>query len=519
MGSDQSRTFLAVILSGFILIAWNYFFQNKNLPQQSGHPQLEKMQGMQEGGTNGKKQINSVSTGTMKSFQQAEKEPLEKLNVEVKTYELFRKNHYYRFNSHFEILGIKSDLSTEEFSFVTGTSSPFSMLFTREERERHKPFFEIRQVSNSKLEGVDSKLGIFLKTEILENGKLHVKMNFKHPIKPRLIFQSQKFGSEKGEASGGGISLLPVSGGDYKQTRRFLLLGQELDEVLVGDEETGDLQLKWFGIDSNYHLFAFILSEKKSLHYKSETTGKLIVDFNKELDNIEWNFIYAKKYYNNLKVLGESLDRGIDFGIFSLIAIPLFKALQFLYNAIPNWGVAIILLTLFIRLLTFPLYYKQMKSMNKMKKIQPQLQKMKEKYKGDTRRQQVETMALFKREGVNPIGGCLPLILQMPIFIAFYKVLTVSAELDNSPFVGWITSLTEKDPYYLLPVAVTFLMWFNQKVMPQTSIDPTQQKIMSFMPLIFGFIFLNMPSGLNLYILVSTGFGIAQQLFVNKQME
>ena len=159
---------------------------------------------------------------------------------------------------------------------------------------------------------------------------------------------------------------------------------------------------------------------------------------------------------------------------------------------------------------------KQMKSMNKMKLLQPQIQKLKDKFKDDPKRQQQETMELFKRNNVNPVGGCLPLILQMPVFIAFYKVLTVSAELDEQAFVGWITNLTAKDPYYVLPILVALVMFLNQKLMPTTTTDPTQQKVMQFFPVIFAFIFINMPAGLNIYIFVSTVFGILQQLYVNK---
>ena len=504
MGGDQSRALFAVVLSGLILIFWSYFFNNQQPTQAYQVPQTEEMlEGVPP----------RVSPGTTTpSMAVATTAPN---GQKIQTYEISYGENYYRVNGHLNVLTAKTSSSTTDFSFVTGSERPFELLIPVG-KQYVRPFFQLRQRSNSRLEGVDSKLGMSVALDVLESGKLHARIDFNKPTKPRLVFHSQEFDSEK-EGKGGGF-VLPGTG-SYKSIRRFFFLAQELEEILVGNEDTGELQSKWFGIDSNYHLFVFVLPEKRSIRYQSNSSGQFVVDFNQESSVIEGNLVYAKKYYDNLKSLGEDLHLGIDFGIFSLVAIPLFKGLQFLHSIIPNWGVAIILLTLLIRLITFPLYYKQMKSMNKMKKIQPKLQKLKTKYKDDPRRQQMETMGLFKREGVNPIGGCLPLILQMPIFIAFYKVLTVSAELDNKPFVGWITSLTEKDPYYLLPITVTFLMWLNQKVMPQTAADPTQQKIMGFMPLIFGFIFLNMPSGLNLYILVSTGFGIVQQLFVNKRME
>ena len=385
-----------------------------------------------------------------------------------------------------------------------------------------RALFLFEQTSSHALEATDPALGLAASIELQADGKLFLHLSSREPLEFRLLFRSREFSSSERGDEGGfssqATSFLTASS-SQKNIRKFVFFGRELSDILVESTDSGEMQSKWFGIDSNYHLLAFVLPEKRSLRYRSLANGQLVIDFNQKSDSLQGYFIYAKKDYDNLKSLGDNLHLGVDFGFFSMVAVPLFKGLQFIHGVFPNWGVAIILLTLLIRLATFPLYYKQMKSMNKMKKIAPSLKKIKQKYQGDTRRQQVETMELFKREGVNPMGGCLPLILQMPIFFAFYKVLTVSAELDGRPFMGWITSLTEKDPYYVLPAVVTLLMWLNQKLMPQTVTDPMQQRIMNLMPLIFGLVFLSMPSGLNLYMLVSTAFGIAQQLFVNKRME
>jgi YidC/Oxa1 family membrane protein insertase len=157
--------------------------------------------------------------------------------------------------------------------------------------------------------------------------------------------------------------------------------------------------------------------------------------------------------------------------------------------------------------------------MKKMQVVQPELQKLKEKYKDDPQRMQRETMELFKREGANPLGGCFPLLLQMPIFFAFYKVLYAAVELVGAPFFGWITDLSVKDPYYVLPVLMALSMFAQQKLTPSASADPTQQKVMMFMPLIFGVIMKDLPAGLNLYIFVSTIFGVLQQLTVYKMIK
>ena len=154
--------------------------------------------------------------------------------------------------------------------------------------------------------------------------------------------------------------------------------------------------------------------------------------------------------------------------------------------------------------------------MKKMSTLQPEINKLKEKYKEDPQKLQRETMELFKRSGANPLGGCLPMLLQMPVFFAFYKVLYAAVELVGQPFYFWINDLSEKDPYFVLPVILTVAMFLQQKLTPTTSTDPTQQKVMMFMPIIFGFIMKDMPSGLVLYICVSTIFQMGQQFFVNK---
>ncbi len=178
----------------------------------------------------------------------------------------------------------------------------------------------------------------------------------------------------------------------------------------------------------------------------------------------------------NWAPLGHHLNKSIDFGLWGLIAVPILRGLQFFYSVIPNYGISIILLTIIIRMLTFPLQFKSFKSMKKMQEIQPELTKIKEKYKSDPQRMQQETMGLFKKAGANPLGGCLPMILQMPIFFAFYKVLYSSVELVDAPFFGWIHDLSQKDPYYVLPVLMGLAMVLNQRLMPSPLVILSRKK-------------------------------------------
>jgi YidC/Oxa1 family membrane protein insertase len=223
------------------------------------------------------------------------------------------------------------------------------------------------------------------------------------------------------------------------------------------------------------------------------------------------------KEYDMLKSYNLKFEKAIDFGIFSFLAIPMLKFLKIIYGVVQNYGIAIILLTLVIKLITFPLTHKSMISMKKMSSLQPKMQEIKEKYKGDKERVNAASMELYKKEGVNPLGGCLPMLLQIPIFFALYKTLLLAIELQGAPFFLWITDLSLKDPYYITPVLMGVTMFLQQKMTPSTATDPIQQKIFTFMPLIFTFLFLTFPAGLVVYWLTNNVLSIAQQYLINKK--
>jgi YidC/Oxa1 family membrane protein insertase len=213
------------------------------------------------------------------------------------------------------------------------------------------------------------------------------------------------------------------------------------------------------------------------------------------------------------------LTQAIDFGMFSSICLPLLYMMKVFYDWFPNWGVAIILLTLLVKLLTLPLTIKQYKSMAGMKAIQPELTALKEKYqKTDPMRFQQETMGLYKKHGVNPIGGCLPMLFMMPIYFALYRTIFTAVELYQADFFAWIHDLSMPDPYYISPVILGLLMLVQARLQPNTSMDPTQRKMMTlFMPIMFGGMMLFLPSGLVLYILINTVLGIVQQNWTQKK--
>ncbi|MDY0261717.1 membrane protein insertase YidC [Syntrophotalea acetylenica] len=217
-----------------------------------------------------------------------------------------------------------------------------------------------------------------------------------------------------------------------------------------------------------------------------------------------------------LKSINYNLDKAINFGFFDMLARPLLSFLKFFYNnIIQNYGVAIILLTVFIKILFWPLTHKSYKSMRDMQRLQPEMQRLREKFKKDKEKLNREIMELYRKNRVNPMGGCLPMFAQIPVFFALYKVLLESIALRHEPFIFWIQDLSAKDPYYITPVIMGVTMFIQQKMSP-TSMDSQQAKIMLFMPVIFTFMFLNFPSGLVIYWLVNNLLTILQQWTVNR---
>jgi YidC/Oxa1 family membrane protein insertase len=227
--------------------------------------------------------------------------------------------------------------------------------------------------------------------------------------------------------------------------------------------------------------------------------------------------LYAgPKDRDQLEKLGLGLEHIVDFGFFSIIARPFFWVLKLLDTVFHNYGISIIILTILVRIPFIPLINKGQASMKRLQELQPRMTEIKEKYKNDPQRMQKETMELYKKHKVNPVGGCLPMLLQIPVFFALYKVLLIAIELRGAPFAFWINDLSQKDPYYVLPVIMGVTMLIQQKMTP-SGVDPMQQKLMMLMPVIFTFMFLTFPSGLVLYWLVSNVLSIIQQYYVNKK--
>ncbi|MBI3147882.1 MAG: membrane protein insertase YidC [Betaproteobacteria bacterium] len=217
-----------------------------------------------------------------------------------------------------------------------------------------------------------------------------------------------------------------------------------------------------------------------------------------------------------LAALAKGLDLTTDYGIFTVIAAPLFLALQWLYKLVGNWGWAIVLLTVLLKLVFYPLNTAAARSMGKMKLVGPKLKALQEQYANDKQQLQIRMMELYKTEKINPLGGCLPILVQMPVFLALYWVLLAAVELRHAPWLGWITDLSGPDPFYVLPVVYAITAYAQVKLSPTPVTDPMQARMMQIMPIAFSVMFIFFPSGLVLYWLVNNVLSIGQQWHVNR---
>ncbi len=298
-------------------------------------------------------------------------------------------------------------------------------------------------------------------------------------------------------------------------------------------ESTSIMDWKWVGIDNRYFLAAIIsnedLSVNKSILYDNPKINDKKSPFIampfaavsiKPGKTKQWkvDFYIGPKDYQKLEALGHGLDRSVDFGFFSPLAKLANSSLLYFFNMTGNYGFAIIILSVILQILMFPLSWKSYKAMNMMKVLQPELQLLQKKYKEDPKRLNTEVMAMYKKNGTNPLGGCLPMILQIPIFFALFTALRNSWALHGADFIFWISDLSSKDPYYVLPITMGAIMLLQQHVAPQTAGgDKGQMAVMKWMPVIFTFMFLTFPAGLVLYWLINSVSSFSQQLYLQKQ--
>ncbi|MGF1687538.1 membrane protein insertase YidC [Photobacterium japonica] len=375
-----------------------------------------------------------------------------------------------------------------------------------------------------------SKDGIsYTKTYVLKRGDYAVDVDYTIDNQSDAPTTVQMYAQLKQNLmdDGGSLTMPTYRGGAYSADdvnyKKY-----SFDEM---QDKNLSLEIKqhgWAAMMQHYFVTAWIPREQGVSNLYTRTVGDygymgvrlpMTTIASGQTDTIKSTLWVGPKLQKQMEATAPNLNLTVDYGWLWFIASPLHSLLSFIHGLVGNWGVAIIILTFIVRGAMYPLTKAQYTSMAKMRMLQPKLQAMRERIGDDRQRMSQEMMELYKKEKVNPLGGCLPILLQMPIFIALYWALMESVELRHAPFFGWIHDLSAQDPYYVLPILMGITMFMIQKMSPSTVTDPMQQKIMTFMPVMFTFFFLWFPAGLVLYWLVSNIVTLIQQTLIYRSLE
>ena len=347
------------------------------------------------------------------------------------------------------------------------------------------------------------------------------------PIQASLFAQIKRDSKDpKGADSGFSMGPQPYLGGALTtpESRYEKLEFDDLDEGPYRISVDGG----WIAFLQHYFLSAWVADPDTTNNYygQKRNDGTYVFGFTGPLKSVDaggqgrWQtrFYAGPKDQKQLELISPNLNLTVDYGFLWWLAVPLFYVLDWLHSYVGNWGVAIILLTVLVKGVLYPLSAASYKSMANMRRVGPQMKKLQERHADDRQKLSQEMMSLYKKEKVNPLGGCLPMLLPMPIFIALYWVLFESVELRQAPFFLWIHDLAAMDPFFVLPLLMGGSMFLTQLMSPAMG-DPMQQKMMKMMPIMFTVLFLFFPAGLVLYWLVNNVLGVAQQWYVIRKTE
>ena len=370
----------------------------------------------------------------------------------------------------------------------------------------------------------------YRKIFVLKRGEYDIAVNYEINNQSNKTIEVEPYGQLRHTLvdSSGSVAMPTYTGGAYSSSET------NYKKYSFSDMENANLSVNtkagWVAVLQHYFVSAWIpnqdadnqlytLTDKANNIGSIGYRGPVVAIQPNTTEKLTSKLWTGPKLQNEMGQVADHLDLTVDYGWAWFIAKPLFWLLTFIQQLVQNWGVAIICVTLVVKAILYPLTKAQYTSMAKMRMLQPKLQEMRERFGEDRQRMSQEMMKLYKDEKVNPLGGCLPLLLQMPIFIALYWTFMEAVELRHAPFFGWIQDLSAQDPYYILPILMGASMFLLQKMSPTPAADPMQQKIMNFMPLMFMAFFLWFPAGLVLYWLVSNLITIIQQQLIYRGLE
>jgi YidC/Oxa1 family membrane protein insertase len=529
----EKRLLLAIVLSFAVLFLYQLVFVKKEPPQQPVLEPTAEIEKAPEQKSALKQPVEPPATSVEQSFQSAAAETEEDIVVDTPLYRAVWINKGAQLESwklkeykddreeNLELISARSaELDLYPFLLITDDadfdSTINNALFKSSvdrleltEGEEGELRFEYATETGTRIEKIFAFHGgtydFDIQINVWRNGQ---------KIAPRIIW-GPSFGNLSAEElkkriGGGGAGVTVYAGNKIfrHEERKF-----KLENSLYNFAD-------WVAYDSNYFAVLFLAPPQKlSAAFLKEEINQ-VPHFYLALDIPEKAFI-GPKDVDKLTELGKDTKKIIRFGFFGWMAEILHRAIKYIHTAVPNWGFSIIILTIIIKILFFPLTYSSTKSMAKMQELQPKMKAIRAKYKkakqdiGQRRKMNEEIMKLYKEHGVNPAGGCLPMLIQLPIFWGFFRMLAISLEFRQSPFIFWIRDLSIRDPFYVTPILMGITQYISQKMTP-TSADPTQQRMMMIMPVVMTIFFMNFSSGLVLYWLTNNVLQIGQQYIMNR---
>lgn len=549
---EQARVFIAIALSFLVFFLWEMFFVDKEAvkPPPQTNSAVEK-------------------TTTETAPPMVSEKPSPEATAAMPTQERFRANTR------------KITVKTKYYTVVIDEGGAlirhFKLTQYRETTDKQSPLFDVVKTVSEEgslsvlFEGSGIDPGALSSAvyqaqtdtdDIIVDAPVHLSFIWHAPsgvvIEKRFTFNPDQYvfamdivvhNQSSGPVDGRfGISIdtmKPTKKSTYGFQGPCVLIGDKFEQIAIKkikEKAVIDGDIGWVALQTQYFMSAVIPQDGKNseMRLSAMDDGLLINRFYypKKIIPSGTTATYAQRVFYGpkstevLKGAGSELDRAVNFGMFDIIAKPCLSLMRFFYGVIPNYGLAIIVLTILIKIVLWPLGNKSYKSMSQMKRMQPLMAEIREKHKNDKKKMNEELMNLYRIYKINPMGGCLPMILQIPVFFALYRMLYEAIELRHAPFFGWINDLSAPDrlfhfgfsipfmePPYGIPVLTLVMgatMFLQQKMSPPPG-DPTQAKMMMFMPIAFTFIFINFSSGLVLYWLVNNVLSIAQQYHVQKK--
>ncbi|MBZ9539736.1 membrane protein insertase YidC [Modicisalibacter tunisiensis] len=353
----------------------------------------------------------------------------------------------------------------------------------------------------------------------------HLANQSETPVTARFIGQLARDNSPDPSTSGG-MGMSSYLGAAYSSPdNHYEKVG--FDAIKNGEFNNRDVEGGWVAIIQHYFTSAWVPAQnQQNLYYATtDSRDRNVVAFAGPTQSVapggetdlSATLYMGPKVQERLAAVAPNLELTVDFGWLWFLANPLFWLLEKIHSVLGNWGWSIVLLTVIVKTVLFPLSAKAYKSMAKMRKLGPEMQRIKERFGDDRQKMSQEMMKFYQKEKINPLGGCLPIVIQMPVFIALYWMLKESVELRHAPFMLWINDLSMKDPYFVLPLLMGLSMWVQQSLNPAPP-DPTQAKIMKMLPIVFTFFFMWFPAGLVIYWIVNNSLSILQQWVITRKI-